>query len=419
MNSKLIKSVFIGILSFPLLNACSNSNFSGASGLAKGSKPKPKPDSEQTTQVELESTDGGVSLNKHEAVFAVRNLSCTLCHANVEANIISDFGASADENSSAIAFASIMHVRNIGARDNSKTSISGDFLIPKTDISVYSAGTTSGKSNCTPAGSLSSGPYSKIPLLANLSDCLGSTIVWGASSQKFVEKSKISINPINSPEEIRKMVDKEILAKQKYALTKESVLTGIPTDLSKGIKLTGKFNCEGAVVFDAPVYIKAADITSTRGCRIYSTGSIFIFGGLKVSGSDASNIQLMSPTYVGLDVSQAVLNGRFGKTGTYWVQSITFSIGSWLTAYNAITQDMTTSGASADGGEGNIDYSRIAISAPIVFARNKGTTSGVIIAEFFLGPIGNTKFKFDTVFRSATTTVSIFPEISKPLVEIE
>ena len=92
MNSKLIKSVFIGILSFPLLNACSNSNFSGASGLAKGSKPKPKPDSEQTTQVELESTDGGVSLNKHEAVFAVRNLSCTLCHANVEANIISDFG---------------------------------------------------------------------------------------------------------------------------------------------------------------------------------------------------------------------------------------------------------------------------------------------------------------------------------------
>ena len=234
-----------------------------------------------------------------------------------------------------------------------------------------------------------------------------------------MEKSKISINPINSPEEIRKLVDKEILAKQKYALTKDSVLTGIPTDLSKGIKLTGKFNCEGAVVFDAPVYIKAADITSTRGCRIYSTGSIFIFGGLKVSGSDASNIQLMSPTYVGLDVSQAVLNGRFGKTGTYWVQSITFSIGSWLTAYNAITQDMTTSGALADAGEGNIDYSRIAISAPIVFARNKGTTSGVIIAEFFLGPIGNTKFKFDTVFRSATTTVSIFPEISKPLVEIE
>ena len=124
MNSKLIKSVFIGILSFPLLNACSNSNFSGATGLAKGTKhkpqPDPKPDSEHTTQ--MESVDGGVSLNKHEAVFAVRNLSCTLCHANVEANIISDFGASADENSSAIAFASIMHVRNIGARDNSKTA---------------------------------------------------------------------------------------------------------------------------------------------------------------------------------------------------------------------------------------------------------------------------------------------------------
>ena len=134
-----------------------------------------------------------------------------------------------------------------------------------------------------------------------------------------------------------------------------------------------------------------------------------------MSGSDASNIQLMSPTYVGLDVSRAVLNSRFGARG----HNITFSINNWSTAFNAITQDMTTSGASADGGEGNIDYSRIAISAPIVFARNMGTTSGVIIAEFFLGPIGNTKFKFDTVFRSATTTVSIFPEISKPLVEIE
>lgn len=41
------------------------------------------------------------------------------------------------------------------------------------------------------------------------------------------------------PEEIRKLVDKELLAKQKYALTKDSVLTGIPADLTKGIKLTG------------------------------------------------------------------------------------------------------------------------------------------------------------------------------------
>ena len=367
----------------------------------------------------LDAEDGGSSLNKHEAVFAVRNVSCTLCHANVDANIISDFGTSVDEKSSAIAIASIMHVRNEGAKNKFQTSISGNFLIPKTDISVYSAGTTSGKSKCTNEGAGSSGPYSKVPLLATLSDCLAPTIVWGASSQKFVEKSKISINPVNSAEEIRKLVDKDLLTKQKYAVTKDSVLTGIPTDLSKGIKLTGPLKCEGAVVFDGPVYIKSADISSTKGCRIYSTGSIFIFGGLKVSGSDASNIQLMSPTYVGLDVSQAVLNKRFGKTGGNWVQSMTFSIGSSSTAYNAITQDMTTSGASADAGEGNIDYKRIAISAPIVFARNKGTTSGVIIAELFLGPVGNTKFKFDAVFGTAAATVSIFPEIPTSMVEIE
>jgi hypothetical protein len=135
-------------------------------------------------------------------------------------------------------------------------------------------------------------------------ECVQPAFVWGASSQKFVAKDTVAINPVSSVQDIVAIVGSSKLSSTGMALVGDSNLSGISGTKQTGFKAASNVTCEGAVVFDGPVALIDATITTEKGCRIYSTASIFVFGSTKVTTtSDAANLQLMSPLFVGFDIA--------------------------------------------------------------------------------------------------------------------
>ena len=88
----------------------------------------------------------------HEAVFAVRNLACALCHATVDSSVISDFAATTTDVGSAQALANMFFVVKHGDSQNKKPEIRGKFIVPDVQTSTYASSVTAGKSNCDYSG---------------------------------------------------------------------------------------------------------------------------------------------------------------------------------------------------------------------------------------------------------------------------
>jgi hypothetical protein len=429
MKSLISKFSFSAVLVAGAVS-CSQSDFKGGNSPAKkpaqraeaspcdptkdqNCQPQPSaapPEASQPADT-LDSGGGNLELLQQEAVFAVRNVACSLCHGNIESNIITDFAATTGQKSTATAFASLMHLSKRG-----DVRIAGNLLIPKISTAMYASAVTGGISNCAETGPVQNeSNFVNTPLVESVKKCFEPKATWtSGSGSHIVEKQSISINPVNDPNKIRAIADQAALAQQGYAPAQGGSISPVTGNKSSGFKLTGAVTCDGAVVFDAPIYIKAVQITSKGSCRIYSTGSIFVFGGLS---SSTGNIQLMSSTYVGFDTSLATINYRFGKGGNVWVGNYQFSTGSAASMGSAIVADMNKVGAQGEVGDGAIAYDHFAISAPLVFSKSTGQLTGVMVAEMFLGPIGASKFAFDQSF--AGGAVKLFPEISQPLVEIK
>ncbi len=377
-----------------------------------------KIETSQTYQPKVGPPPPPPAVIRHQAVFAVRNLSCAMCHAKIESNVISDFSMGLSERSEAQSLASMFHI----AREGAKIDISGDFFVPKTQVAVVSTDVSNGESTC--ANNLyfdDNAQFVKLDLLSTLKKCVDSVVNWGASSQKFVEASKVSIDPPSNPAQIKSIADAATLASEGFAKVKNAVLS----DLAKSgepvtsFKLSGNVQCEGAVVFDAPLVLHDVTVTTQTGCRLYNTRSIFVFGNLKVEGPESSaNIQLLSGRAVTLDISPDHVNARVRHPAS--IRQV-FSIGTASEVADAFAADAALVGASSySASVGAINYERIAVSAPLVHSRNAGHFSGVIVGEQFVGKIGALAFKFDPIFaQTGNSPVFFFPEIKSELTTIE
>ncbi len=199
------------------------------------------------------------------------------------------------------------------------------------------------------------------------------------------------------------------------ALVGDSKLTGITGSSQNGFSASNNVTCEGAVVFDGPVLLKDAQITTENGCRIYSTASIFVFGNTKVTETSANaNLQLMSPLYIGIEIGLAATRARL----LYNVNSqVRVSRGSGSDVADLISADATKLKITSESGESSTAYARIAAAAPVVYSRHGGNFSGAIVAEHFIGRIGKLSFTFDPVFKDGVT--ALFPEIKRALVVTE
>ncbi|MEI6398647.1 MAG: hypothetical protein WCO71_07750 [Pseudomonadota bacterium] len=424
------------------LAGCSTQRFSdGATKTKDKSVPSPAAESATDTPTVEGAPPLLLSLQTHEAVFAVRNLSCALCHGKVDSNIISDFAKSTDEASADEAFRDFLTLTTVGATANSKPyidkyppEIAGKFIIPTGDISIAKNYVGGDKAvDCTQLQPLGPKSMAKISILNAVKKCVEPKFKWGAGSEKFVATAKIEITPVFIPADVKALGDANIISDKGFAPLAVSSIDGMTGNTTLGFKAGAKVNCEGAVVFDGPVLLRNTVINTQKGCRIYSTASIFIFGALTVVGAaESANLQILSPLYVGFDMpvtgqcraewpgclsGEGLLQWRLVTYGGVRAQK--FSRGTGAEVYAAIKADGAKLGINALVGSGSEDYSRIAVSAPVVYSRSSGKFSGVVVAEQFLGKIGSLSFVFDPVFKPGNNSPVLFPEIKNPMVVVE
>ena len=402
---------------------CSNQEFAGdnarkvikppCSKLAKSSDKECKPDPPPPPP------PPPPPVQTHEAVFAVRNLACALCHATVDSSVISDFAATTTDGGSAQALANMFFVVKHGDSQTKKPEIKGKFIVPDVQTSTYASSMTAGKSNCAYSGlNLANSTYVKTSLVEALKTCVEPFMTWGSATEKFVKKTTVAINPVSSPDEIKAIASAEAatLASAGFATVGTSTVEGITGSKLTGFKSSAAVKCEGAVVFDGPVLLKDTTISTQKGCRIYSTGSIFVFGQLNVKGpDDSAHIQLLSPLFIGFDISINNMAGRLTHTLN---AKQAFSRGSGTSVASLIAADAKKIGAEALLGGGSSSYKRVAAAAPVVYSKSSGQFSGLIIAEQFLGKIGSLSFTFDPVFKPRESAPALFPEIKSELVSV-
>jgi hypothetical protein len=291
-------------------------------------------------------------------------------------------------------------------------SIGGNLIVPKVDVPMIDDTANCGYTN---DGAAKSKTKQKRSLSDSLTKCVQPKFKWGASSEKIVVKNKVSINPVSKVEDIKAIVGSSKLSSSGMALVGDSKLTGITGTSQSGFTAANNVSCEGAVVFDGPVLLKDALITTVNGCRIYSTASIFVFGNTKVEETSANaNLQLMSPIFVGIEIGLAATRARL----LYNVNSqVRVSRGSGSEVADLISADATKLKITSESGESGTAYARIAAAAPVVYSRHGGNFSGAIVAEHFIGRIGKLSFTFDPVFKDGAT--ALFPEIKRALVVTE
>jgi hypothetical protein len=158
-------------------------------------------------------------------------------------------------------------------------------------------------------------------------------------------------------------------------------------------------------------------IATQRGCRIYSTGPVFVQNAIAYrslnASEDKTNLQLVS--------AEAILLGAGDKscdvtakdsplsrrlTSGYAISSfITRDADSRSISPQTFGQSIYAQGkqiaALQDAGcsDDSIGFSRLLLNAPQVHSRYKGKFRGLVIAEVALFRLGKGSFEFDPVFK--------------------
>lgn len=411
----IIKIFIVTIASVHFLGSCSSSEFasSSQSSVDRDCKKNPASCDKNGGGGGSTSIDGDTrqrDLQKNEAVLAVRDLSCAFCHTQVASNVISDFGISTGEASAEQTLRKLMYQTNYSTGQQAQPTITGDFIVPKGDIPTIAS--TVNECVFSSEGIAAESPKQKRPLIDTLVKCAQPVFNWGVSSKKFTTRDIVSINPVSSPQDIIAIVGASKLNATGMALVGDSQVSGISGSKQSGFTAASTVSCEGAIVLDGPVVFKDSTINTVKGCRVYSTGSIFVFGNTNVTTtSDSSNLQLMSPLFIGFDISSADSASRFKYDQNSLLK---LSRGTPAEVSSLMQADASKLGISNHQGHSNVSYRRVAASAPVVYSRNLGSFSGAIVAEHFIGKIGALSFTFDPVFKAGTT--AIFPEIRRALV---
>lgn len=373
------------------------------------------------------------------AVFAVRDLGCAMCHASVSSDIITDMMAGSDPYTEHQALESWM--QNYDTPKTPETTvkpfvqkIDGTVFIPKSTIrhdgatgQTHSASTTGANGRCVSKlkfdDKVATNSATPIDILTTMQQCADSYITWGPDSRHFEAIDRVEIDPPTSADAIRELSLKNPQTQTRGGITylssfhtkSRSTEDRFPATQSgfqvqnNRIEITGDVSCEGGLLLEQPVYIHDATITTSEGCRIHSTQSIFIQNSVTVKRQstaqpeDNAALMLLSPTFIGLHASMGTIRARNDHDT---IKHRVYRAGKASDLLSRIVDDHTAAAIPEFVDGGKIDYSRIVLVAPIVHSRSKGNFSGAIVAEQFIGAIGTLTFQFDPVLKKAP----FFPE---------
>lgn len=389
-----------------------------------------------------------------QPALAVRGASCLLCHANIQGDLVSDFGYKTATDTGPDLFASTTIADPTQPNSGltafgpdyfgtnpalSSAILNGKLIVPKTDLTKLDSTV---KRYWWP-----NNPLTQTPAITTLAGWLKSTSL--PTNTGFLGLSETSSVLIGSP------AAPDIISAG--ALTTQSPQNFFPNTVSdpaiSGLThvQTGTFNyytnsttapllCEGDLFIDGVVWLNNLNLQTTYGCRIYATHSVFINGPITYQKVQAlSNLQITSASGVFMGFGYCVdcdsyagnnsLNGRWGSiTGLGAVPAFRNSstsalMTSTLADYALITKSPTTTpvapyltnlaaqnvtmydASNSFINQAGTTYSRLLLNAPIVMSRYTGDFQGLVIAEFAMWRLGNFTFTFDPVF----TGVALLP----------
>ncbi len=399
----------------------------------------------------------GNNLNTIQPALAVRGMSCVTCHSKVSSNIIVDYGfgntwffdASSNDSFYLDRAGGDQGVATLSLLNNSK------IIVPAAPV---------------PASALSR--FNFTTAVSSLSDFIKARFAQGNinSSAQVVEVPSLKIN---IPTKARILAAfNNPSSNQVYIPDNQAspALSGITYDSVNQVFKISNLVCDGDLYLGLPVVFADATVHSDVGCRIYSTGNIFITTPIVsvpyTTGGTTYNTQILSTQSIWLGTGRLIKNNAFCETSggspTGWYYSNNRACGdnpsanvdttncdtltmrnyqmlirntfsraypdeASLTAlmgnpvsHNPNGQVLIERGqveaslgaslydAACSAGGRATDVNRLMLVAPYVNNRFTGEFSGSTIAESALMALGDFTYVFDPVFAK----VSILPMLA-------
>ena len=406
-------------------------------------------------------------LPSNSPTLAIRSGACIMCHAQIDGNVVSDFGAGPT-----FVFKSAKYSPSWGNPGGgwSTPSITGNLIVPRTLISKDASGTT-----YSPAQSMKQIISAFVPLTSDPN--MSTPGVRGA----ILERNQVFIgtpDPVAIQNLSRRSDSVLVYADwdvSVYKIGQQSNISGLiskqATSLGDSgsnyfVNAPGGIRCTGdIVILGGPLALNEANIaTDSGGCRIYAEHSVFIKGSVTYNGSSGAtpNLQISSSRAILLGIRGAE---RIEESGDSWAgirqapgtdaekqfnqkiyqdrdlvyddiedagpwQACVGVDGRWIGEYDRYLQtkhweyiddaSRTPTSEACSGGSDwlfkqnlalklartrNVNYNGLYLNAPKIQGRYLGLYQGVVVAEDALFAVQEFKFKRDPTF----DTVPILP----------
>ncbi len=397
--------------------------------------PSPVPTTEPTP------TRGGgttVTLRKLQPALSVRGAACLMCHAQVNSNIITDFGFGDryyfDTAQGSKGFYSDWESSWASAKVN------GSVLVPATaklDRSHWFI------KKIDPAGTVAQFKLAEVLNLQGSSRIVpmttGVTAVDG--KEKVIEKGEVFIG---APQESDITSIAPALSSVGFQKVK-AVANSSEIDEVDGLEVVDGVGdkyvrnipgsvvvCSGDVVVKGPLFLNSLQLaTRAQGCRLYVSGSVFIRGRITISDVDGGaltshNIQITSSKLVAMGFSTNTLRTRL------WPSAVARAdgAGNATARHNDMVAEseripvvdlvdagmLGSDGKAIDGSEADVPMSRILLNAPEIHSRYVGEFKGAVVAEIAVFRLGKFSFSFDPVLQDEK--VPILPALKVDILKV-
>lgn len=428
------KSVyFLGVIIVIALMGCAPNNFEFTAAPSKSGDPSDG-DSNNPDNPNGPSGPGGPgtineTLKTLQPALAVRGIACLMCHADVRANIITDFGYghAAYLGANARLDGDVSWFNNIATTWQSARQIQGSVFVPAVPI-------TRTAQNALGAA------YANVPLIS-LAQLMTTdyNVIWNYDSDPLVTRSSMALK-VQPPAGQAKVIEKATVIIRAPTETEISNLAPALATVASGFQRinsasavelltmgaytqndsTRTLECSKSdIVVKGTLLLRDLNINASGGCRLYVTGSVFIEGRINYIGAGADqNIQISSANAIVMGINTNHLNNRL------LVDHRNPTITGPRTYMQRAQQTMTEARAIGNlrdalddygGVRASFDYNGILLNAPMVHSRYFGQVNGTIIAETALFALGQFHFAFDQVF----TRVNVLPLLRAPVLLVK
>ena len=403
------------------------------------------------------------SIQQFQPAVASRDVSCLACHANIQANLITDFGYPdawyLDGLQSPTSFGSAHYTATTW---QTIEQISGQVVVPAAAMVPQTYAQAEFQSGAPPL----TGPLNLVSYLTSTSvkdfggnwySYFGETTptntsftykVNSGTQAAVVSQSQIYIGAPTS-QEILALAPSlnqtqgpwiQVVGASTTGLSGLTLSTGVNGQMY--VTNNGSVKCSGLdVVINGTLLLNNLNVyAETGGCRFYVTGSVFIEGPITYLNSGSTtdptdNLQVTSATSIimGVGLNGSALNGDGTTDGPGQTplnvrlisdvrSNMSFRSAPTSSAYTtyansilaegenigvALLQDasvpaagQTTALSAAKQPRVSIPFQHILLNAPMIHSRYMGTVTGVIVAESAMFSLGEFSFNFDPVFQN-------------------